>query len=409
MINKVFRIGKIKISVHTLVMLLFFVFFVTKELRAFRKTSVEGGIWNYIQLLFVLIGVILIFVNFSLFVKSAPFWFLLTYSFLAMLNSLLFVQWKLSSVFDYILLPYALCIFVIAASDAYYNNFDEGWLLLFAFYTMTGIYVINMVIVGSFSTGTGATTDVYYILGLLPVAMVQTRIYKIIPLTTCSIAVVLSGKRTGIIIMVIMLLGYFIHNIISSRKIKTQFFYLMGLVIVVAGFVLIFNFINNEFNQKLSMRMMRIWNEQDSSGRFTRWNMILSAMSSAGLRGWVIGHGNNGVFSALGGHAHNDFLEVLYDFGLIPFLCYIGFWISSFVELVKMFRSKYVYVSYYFMGLIFSLGLAFFSFFINDPSYVTSGMLCLGYFLFDYKSVIGLSTPGKASVLNTAGLVRVKT
>ena len=384
MLDKVFKFGKIRISVHTLLMLLFYIFFVSKELRAFSKTTTEGGIWNYIQLLLVLIGIILFIFNYRLFIRCLPFWFLLIFSVFAMLNSLVFVNFTLSSVFDYLLIPFALCIFIIAGVDSYHNGIENGVLLPFAFYSMTFIFIFNMIAVGSFSAFTGATADVYYILGLLPVVLMQTRLYKIIPLAACGVAVVISGKRTGIIILVLMVLVYFINNILNSRKIKTQLFYLIGLAAVIVGFVLLFNFINDEFNSNLAARMERIWEEQDSSGRYARWELIISSLKASPVHRWVFGYGNNGVYSIIGAHAHNDFLEVLFDFGLLPFACYVCFWVSLFVEIVRMFRSKYQYTVYLLMSLIFSIGLAMFSFLINDPSYVTSGMLCLGYFLFDF-------------------------
>ena len=57
------KFGRLTIPVKSVLMAVFFAFFALKMLRAFSGSSVQGGIWNYIQLFFVALGILLFIIG----------------------------------------------------------------------------------------------------------------------------------------------------------------------------------------------------------------------------------------------------------------------------------------------------------------------------------------------------------
>lgn len=383
--NLKFRIGFFKISTHLLLMIVFSLFFVLKMVRAFAKTNAMGGFWNYIQIFFVVIGLIFLILHFNKFIFSVPVLMMVIFSIISMFTSIISVQFNRNELFDYFMIPYALCILVIACCDAAANDIDKNLILSGSYYIMAVIFLVNISSTGSFSTFIGATADVYYVLGLMPVIMIQTRRFRFTPMLVCGITVLMSGKRTGIIAYAIVVIIYYLYNIILNRFNSKMIYYFIGLVLVVFGFVFLFCLINDSFNSSLLNRMVRMWNSGDSSGRDRLWDITATAMSRSSMKSWLLGHGNLSTVALLNNHAHNDFLEILYDYGIFAFLAYLGFYVSCVIELLKMIRDKYEYTVYFIMSLVIALALAMFSFYVIDPTYITAGMLSMGYFLTDYQ------------------------
>ena len=109
-----FRIGKITITMQDILMLVFLVFFMLKMLRAFSGSSVQGGIWNYIQLGFVFLGSVFFVTTIPRYLHSGVVISLFLYTLTAMVNSLFFVTFTQPWLFDYLTIPYMLCIMMTA-------------------------------------------------------------------------------------------------------------------------------------------------------------------------------------------------------------------------------------------------------------------------------------------------------
>ena len=90
---------------------------------------------------------------------------------------------------------------------------------------------------------------------------------------------------------------------------------------------------------KLSERINR---EETDEGRnrlaiyTVTWKMI----QSSSTKDIVFGHGHYGVRndSVLEISAHNDFMEVIYDYGIIIFVLYLGLWVYVFRRCTQLFR-----------------------------------------------------------------------
>ena len=88
-----------------------------------------------------------------------------------------------------------------------------------------------------------------------------------------------------------------------------------------------FNQIDAMLGGQLSERMNK--EETDvGRGRLAIYDVTWLMQQHSSVDEWILGHGHNGVWhnSPLEISAHNDLMEVLYDYGLIVFILYLCLW-----------------------------------------------------------------------------------
>lgn len=390
------RLGAVTIPVKSILMALFFVFFILKMQRAFSGSSVQGGVWNYIQLLFAALGLLLFAMKIRRYLDAPLVVFFFLYTILALVNSLFYVELSRTWFFQYLTIAYAFSVLVIAMEAGRYSDIEKNPLMVAAFLLMAVFYVWSMARHGAYSTRTGAVADVYYVLCLLPLMMICFRKYQMIPLFLCGVAILISGKRTGIIVYAMMVFVYYLLISIQSHSVWTYLKSVLKLLLFAVAFVFMLRLVNSAFNTHLLTRLTRIITENDSSGRYERWKQILRSFQNTNLRHWITGFGNGAVSKRFSGNAHNDFLEILYDYGVFAVLFYGLFYVAWAGELLQMLRDGYEYAPQFAMCIMVSLGLASFSFYAIAPTYVTAGMLCAGFIWSDYHKRMDPNSPPSA-------------
>lgn len=368
------------ITVANIINFLFGIFFVTKMIRSFSGSSVAGGIWNYVQIAIFLIGIVLLLSYLKYFISDLTFLILLLFTGISMINSLIFIKFNTEDIFDFFMLAYPFCVFIIAYYISTYTSIEKNYILKLSFYIISSIFIFSMIKGGIYSTTLGAVADVYYVLGLYPLALICSK-HKYVPSLICGMAVLLSGKRLGIVLFVLMLSAYYLFIAIQQKKLK-RLFGLMFVVIVFFGIAL---YIGANYNEYLWYRLEHMLYNNDSSGRNTIWLQVIELLEGSNIKYIIFGHGDGSVTRLLGTHAHNDFLEIFYDFGFFPVVFYVLFYIRCVVELIDMLKNKYKHAIVFAISILFSIGVAMFSFYYIMPTYITCGMLCKGYILCDYR------------------------
>ena len=184
-----------------------------------------------------------------------------------------------------------------------------------------------------------AVNAVYFITCLFPIVFLDIkRFMKIIILVSSTACVLLSGKRTALIVLVIAFaLPYLCKLLMSDGKNKLKnIFSLVALSVLI---ILLYDYLLDKFNITIFERFQNIAVD-GGSGRFDIYHAVIEAFNNSGIINKVLGHGYNGVFNygVTFTSAHNDFLEVLYDngfIGLTLYLCFIGGVISTAIKLLK--------------------------------------------------------------------------
>lgn len=212
----------------------------------------------------------------------------------------------------------------------------------------------------------------YYMLTMIPFIMLlrNTRIKNAL-LFIIFISIIVAAKRTGVLVISVCLLLYFFH-LFYSKNTQTRFKLILFILLVVPIiFVVIVNVLGDEFNYTIN-RMMAI-REDGGSGRADVYKQIYSSiLHSTGNWDFLFGHGYNSVKQLIGYSAHNDFLEVLYDFGFIVFCIYMAF-VLSIINKCRKRNLNYEYKFATLLSMCIFLILSFFSHMI----FFSNSIMCL--------------------------------
>lgn len=379
-------------SLKNVYICLFAVFVVMKVWRAFSGDTEHGGFWNLIQIFYVVIGPF-IFLKYSKIISKEPaVLILLFYSILAFIISIFTIEdLGVSSVFNLVKVPFSGMVLIlfytyrIRSKDM--RSSDN--LLKATFYISSAILCyklgFHMLTAGTRSSEVGAVADVYYILGILPYILTITdRKRWLIPIAVTTVSILISQKRAGFIALVgLVLILYFVGSL-RGKSIKSAIGKNVILILlIIAGYYLMI-FMDSKFNLRFVARLEGL--ESDGgSGRDVMWRFILEAIGRSSASQLFWGHGFDGVQKLRGGHAHNDFLEVLYNYGVVSLIPYCTYYVLQVFNAVKMAKEKYLNYAEFMASLFVSLCIAMFSFYVIDATYIICGCFTQGILLADWR------------------------
>ena len=191
------------------------------------------------------------------------------------------------------------------------------------------------------------TNSSYYLLYLLPLFLCIDKKYIIYcSAIAITIAVLMSAKRGGAIAIICGLLSYIIVNkvFLKSNKHRIIKIFFISIVIVFLFYLALGNISSGDYY--IVDRMMDISNS-GGSGRNVVWKRTNEMILGSPLLNFFIGHGFNAVVNDSPIHlsAHNDFLEIIYDFGLPVFILYIIFHYQFIRRIIVMINQGSAYAA----------------------------------------------------------------
>ena len=228
---------------------------------------------------------------------------------------------------------------------------------------------------------TSSISCAYFSLFLLPIALtVKKYIGKIFFSIICLIPVLLSEKRTGFLVAIIGILVYLYLELKSSKQNKLERF--LRWVITLVGIIIMAFFIIDILDVHIFERLEKI-KEDEGSGRIEVWNVTWKMICESSAIEIFIGHGYNAVLeeSPLILSAHSDFLEVLYDFGIIGFIAYFGFIYMLTKRAIRDYKNNGVYASVFLTSIVMVLVFSFSSHLVVYPSYFLYVCMYWGLFI----------------------------
>lgn len=237
---------------------------------------------------------------------------------------------------------------------------------------------------------------VYYVIMFLPtVILVKSKAIQWALVVFMAVAALLSNKRTVLVAVVAYFLAY---ELLSNKKqtpkkmIEKSILYVMACVGLYFIYPVVFGKLNITVFDEL--RISHIV-EDGGSNRTYIYGMLLGKQMNSGILHWLVGDGYNSVLFSqictdgpLGIYvsAHNDYLEVLYDYGLCGLVLYIAFLTSLFRKGLQMIRANRVY-GYAFLGsVIMTLVISISSHLIIYLNYYVIFFIFWGMCLADHHS-----------------------
>jgi hypothetical protein len=98
--------------------------------------------------------------------------------------------------------------------------------------------------------------------------------------------------------------------------------------------------------------------EDEGSGRFEIYGDLISSLKKFDVKTLSFGNGHNATAEIVGTFAHNEFLQVLVDYGIAGFLLYIFLHLILIRKSIILIRNKSIYASSFFASYIIFLTIA---------------------------------------------------
>jgi O-antigen ligase len=149
------------------------------------------------------------------------------------------------------------------------------------------------------------------------------------------------------------------------------------LLFFVLGLVIIYNF-TNRFYDLNWVNHLQALNTDGGSGRVKIWKNVIELQYKSGIFEWIFGHGDGAVaqdniYLSYGRYinesAHNDPLEIIYDYGITTFFIYIYIFIRMLANSQKMLKTNYPLTAPYFTSVIIYMVMSINSHLIIYPTY----------------------------------------
>ena len=263
--------------------------------------------------------------------------------------------------------------FMVAYNYKYnkYNNLILKWFLMFA--PLITIYYFYVAFY-RFTVGYGTYINlIYYSLLLLPMVLViKDNLIRAAICILMFIAVLLSVKINAILCFLGAIVLYvFVNSIIENSKLRKAkaLLTIYIIIILVSIFLFIFDsWFNIPWLNRLNFHYMI---ESGAHDRFLIWKEIIEIQKQSTIKQWLWGHGFDGVskYTKWKISAHNDYLEVLFDYGIVSFIVYVSFLVRLCSINLSMIKDKFRYAAAFTSSLFIVILMSFTSHLVYYPTY----------------------------------------
>lgn len=172
----------------------------------------------------------------------------------------------------------------------------------------------------------------YYSLFMLPfVVMIEKKWQQWFLMFLVFLTILLSVKRTGLLVFILCFCAYYYYNYVSNASIYKKIGYLIFSIFLFFSLFFLFNILVESLNIGIVDRMMNM-KEDGGSGRDIVWVHTISMIGNSDILDLLFGHGFNMVVhdSRLELSAHCDYLEIIYDYGIVGSFIYLLFYLKLF-------------------------------------------------------------------------------
>ncbi len=228
-------------------------------------------------------------------------------------------------------------VFMLSNMLSENSNIDKKYKSIACIFIVTiSFFYINIGGYHIYSRSALTINSVYYIVMTIPfILKIRNRYIKSIVLLISLIAILYSLKRTVILaIGFALIIYYFIESKLKGRSIKNKFKFLVSSVGFIGIISIIYNYLSKEMGLDVLAKFISLFDD-GGSGRIEIFFNVAKIISESNFINILFGHGYDGVNFMIGISAHNDFLEILFDYGLIGLMIYM----LIIIKLVKYLRA----------------------------------------------------------------------
>ena len=356
----------------------------------FDEISAQNGLLHLVmvfcQLFLEVLALVLVVFKGASFIKTGKFvLFWLSFSFLITLFQHSELLTDLRTIFwwpSIYLLFYDIC----AKDSGKYRELLFNTFIPIIFIGCSAIFIALRIAMFSALGFNTASNDVYYIILLMPfIPLIKRKTIQYIFIIIGIVLALYSFKRGAQICIVLSMLLYVFVNMRRSKI--SSFKKVMALVVVTGSMIGLFAFVNAKTEGYIVTRFDEI-EESGGSGREDIYSRVTKEFEEQGFLTKLVGCGINGVKKhyhvandkdGRSYSAHNDFLEMLADFGYIGLFIYILIILNYFKDVFKCRKGKDI--AYYqsgLMGLSIFLVMSMVSHLFLYPTFVAYSSMLFG-------------------------------
>lgn len=198
------------------------------------------------------------------------------------------------------------------------------------------------------------TNTIYFFALTVPYLLFNTGKRNVLIITLLfSFMALLSLKRSMMLSMV-LIWAFFLLN--GMRKTRTKIYTIVLSLVLLGGIYFAYDKVDEMTRGILTQRVTKEETDE-GNGREAIWGLTINMIQTSTPGKLITGHGHYGVKknSILDISAHNDFLEVIYDYGLLIFILYLCLWGHVIQQTYRLYKAR----SELFMPYAASLSLFF--------------------------------------------------
>lgn len=223
------------------------------------------------------------------------------------------------------------------------NEVEDRYKNLFAY---LGALLAIIYIVGSITPRFIATivsiNSIYYVLCAIPfVIKCPNRVVRLVLLMIVTTATIISGKSTCVVAIALIWIIMLIYDKKKGQSVSLSG--VMAFLTALVAFLGMWSFLKAHLASGSIVEVfLDVWKEFSlgGNGRSEIYQLALSKYSESNLFGQLFGHGFGAIDDAMSIGTHNDFLMVLYNYGVIGVILYVHFWISLIFECRKQILNR---------------------------------------------------------------------
>lgn len=231
----------------------------------------------------------------------------------------------------------------------------------------------------SIITGGKSLNHVFYVILLTPfIFLLRNKTWKYLLFSLAIVAALISFKRSAMICMFLMLLVSIYFDYIKDQRGNFFSKIFIGFIVVI-GLSGLYEHFNSRSDDYITNRLSSI-QDDGGSGRVDIYNTVFNSFEKQFFENKLMGVGHNGVRNSgivweTRGVAnqylssHNDFIEIVYDYGIIGIIIYFFFIKSVIYNTLKIRKLDSKLFQANIVSLIMFLVMSMVSHLILYPTY----------------------------------------
>ncbi len=206
------------------------------------------------------------------------------------------------------------------------------------------------------------------------------RILMLFSMLLLTTMLLLTGSRKSLAFVLLGILFILYFNYRKANIGKKLFI----LLIVVAGCILLYNVITTQemfstINERLKLLFEGVFGEGSSYETDQMRKIMISEGLEAFYENPIFGNGTGYSYSLFGTYSHNNFVELLMNYGIVGFVAYYAIYLCLLFKLWPLVKSRNLYAIYFFVytSVQLLLGIGWVNYYERSVQIVTA--LAFGY------------------------------